>query len=160
MHIWTKVAWRKYLADYSVRRTGICFRYDKTVDPEVKRACLQFALWLRSQYYFPLRITVYVKKAATIRTKDGDNVVGCFFEPDSYLDEPYIRLATGDYDSLVHDRGKDNALADILSTLAHELTHYYQWINSIPLTPMGRERQASQYARIIMAEYALTCEHP
>lgn len=160
MHIWTIHNWEKNLQSDISRRTGLRFRYDQNVPPEVKRACSQFAIWLRTEYYFPLRVVVYVKGAKTIRTKDGDHVVGSFFEPFSYSDEPYIRLATGDYEELVSAWGKDRALASILLTLAHELTHYYQWINHIPLTPIGRERQASRYAEFIIDEYASTREHP
>lgn len=152
--------WKKNLQDDISRRTGIRFRYDRTVHPEVKRACSQFAIWLRSQYIFPLRVLVYVKGAKTIRTKDGESVVGSFFEPFSYLDEPYIRIATGDYDELSSNLGQDNALASILLSLAHELTHYYQWINDVQLTPIGRERQANRYSNYIIDEYSLTREHP
>ncbi len=160
MHIWTIEDWSKNLAEDSLRRTGVRFRYEKTVPAEVKRACSQFAHWLRSEYYFPLRVVVYVKGTKTIRTQDGENVVGSFFEPYSYLDEPYIKIATGDYDELVSDLGNDNALASILLSLAHELTHYYQWINDIQLTPIGRERQAARYANYIIDEYSLTRDHP
>lgn len=38
--------------------------------------------------------------------------------------------------------------------MAHELTHYFQWINALKLTPIGRERQANAYARYITDEYA------
>ena len=160
MHIWTSNNWEKFFQPNYVRRTGIRFRYEKTVDPEVKGAFSRFAKWLRAEYCFPLRVTVYVKGTKTIRTKDGDSVVGSFFEPFSYLDEPYIRTATGDYDELVSNLGKDNALASILLTLAHELTHYYQWINRIELTPKGRERQATAYSHYIIDEYSGTREHP
>ena len=78
MHIWTITDWEKNLPDNSLRRTGLRFRYDRNTHPEVKRACLQFAIWLRTQYYFPLRVVVYVKEAKTIRTKDGDHVAGSF----------------------------------------------------------------------------------
>ena len=160
MHIWTINEWEKNLQNDTSRRTGIRFRYEKTVHPEVKRVCSQFAIWLRTQYYFPLRVVVYVKGTKFIKTKDGENVVGSFFEPFSYLDEPYIRIATGDYGELTHIWGDDNALASILLSLAHELTHYYQWINNIQLTPIGRERQATRYANYILDEYSLTREHP
>ena len=160
MHIWTINDWEKNLQKDNSKRTGLRFRYDRDVHPEVKRACSQFAIWLRTQYYFPLRIIVYVKGTKLIRTKDGDRVVGSFFEPFSYADEPYIRIATGDYNELMSDLGNDNALASILFTLAHELTHYYQWINNIQLTPIGRERQATRYANYIIDEYSLTKEHP
>lgn len=160
MHIWTIDDWEKNLQNSASRRSGLRFRYDRDVHPEVKRACSQFALWLRRQYCFPLRIVVYVKGTKTICTKDGDNVVGSFFEPFSYSNEPYIRIATGDYRELMNELGKDNALASILLTLAHELTHYYQWINSIQLTPMGRERQATRYSNYIIDEYSSTRDHP
>ena len=160
MHIWTINDWEKNLPKESARRVGLRFRYERGVHPEVKGACAQFAAWVRTQYYFPLRVIVYVKDAKTIKTKDGDRVVGSFFEPFSYFDEPYIRIATGDYDELVSNLGNDDALASILFTLAHELTHYYQWINNISLTSIGRERQATQYANYIMYEYSLTREHP
>ena len=48
----------------------------------------------------------------------------------------------------------------ILLTIAHELTHYFQWINALKLTPIGQERQATKYARYILDEYAETREHP
>ena len=160
MHIWTITDWKTNLDSDANRRTGLRFRYDKSVDPEVRRACIQFGRWLRSEYYFPLRVPVYVKGSKTIHTKNGENVVGTFFEPFSYSIEPYIRIATGDYEILKEARGKDNALATILASLAHELTHYYQWINNIQLTPIGRERQATSYSHYIIYEYSLTREHP
>lgn len=160
MHIWTLEDWKSNLQPDAHRRTGLRFRYDKTVHPEVKRACSQFASWLRTEYYFPLRVVVYVKGTKKLKTKDGDFAVGTFFEPFSYSDEPYIRIAAGDYEDLFAKSGKDNALASILSTLAHELTHYYQWINNIQLTTIGLERQATMYAHYIIDEYASTRDHP
>lgn len=158
--VWTSIDWVKNLQNNDNRRSGIRFRYDKTVHPEVKRAFMQFANWLRTQYSFPLRVVVYVKGAEMIRARDGENVVGTFFEPFSYADEPYIRVATGDYIELAEQSGKDNALASILWSLAHELTHYYQWINNVKLTDVGKERQASKLANQIIDEYSLTREHP
>ena len=91
---------------------------------------------------------------------DGNNAVGTFFEPFSYSVEPYIRIATGDYAELKIKIGRDNALATILKTIAHEITHYYQWINNIQLTTIGRERQATIYSNYIVDEYSMTREHP
>lgn len=152
--------WESILLNDTPRRNGIRFRYGKTVHPEVKRAFTQFALWLRTRYSFPIRVVVYVKGEKIIRAKDGENVVGTFFEPFSFMDEPYIRIATGDYNEMASTLGKDDALASILLSLAHELTHYFQWINNIQLTPTGRERQATRYANYVIDEYALTHEHP
>lgn len=155
---WLLEDWRSVLP--VDRRTGLRLRFDRAVDEEVRGACLRFAAWLRKRYEFPLRVPVYVKSSARIRTMDGDFVVGSFFEPDNYEQEPYIRLAAGDYEELSNKRGRDDALASILTSFAHELTHYFQWINDLPLTDMGRERQATVYAHRLLAEYAETCNHP
>ncbi len=160
MHIWTINKWEKNLKDIENRRVGLYFRFEKTVNPEVREACIRFAKWLRYEYYFPLRVPVYVKAKKSVKTKTGENVIGIFFEPFSCLDEPYIKIAVGDYDELKKEIGRDAALATILCSIAHEITHYYQWINNIQLTEIGRERQATQYSRFIVDEYSTTCEHP
>ncbi len=159
MHIWTINNWEKFLNGHDNRR-GLRFRYDSNVNSEVKNACKCFAEWLRSEYVFPLRVQVYIKDKIRIQTMDGDNVVGSFFEPFDYSVEPYIRIATGDYDDLKISIGRDNALATILVSIAHELTHYFQWINNLQLTSIGRERQATQYSHFIVDEYATTRDHP
>ena len=160
MHIWTIEDWEKNLDSIENRRTGLRLRFDPVVDPEVRTAVKTFCVWLRREYYFPLRVPVYVKGARRIMTRDGDLVCGSFFEPDDYGTEPYVRIAAGDYAELLAEIGRDDALASILSTLAHELTHYFQWINGLELTERGRERQATQYAKYILSEYAGTRELP
>ena len=78
MHIWTIEDWEKVLDDDENRRTGLRFRYDADVDTEVKEACKRFAKWLRSEYYFPLRLPVYVKGKEYVKAIDGEHVVGTF----------------------------------------------------------------------------------
>ncbi len=160
MHIWTMDKWKNILADTPDRRTGIRIRVEPSVDDEVRSACKNFVRWLRSEYDFPLRIPIYVKSAPNLITLDGDQAVGTFFEPFNHSVEPYIRIATGDYQTLKRSIGRDHALASILLTMAHELTHYYQWINGIELTDIGMERQAARYAHSIVDAYAETREHP
>lgn len=160
MNIWTINKWKNYLNDTPNRRTGLRIRIESSVDEEVKLACKNFICWLRTEYTFPLRVPIYVKASKYLITLDGDKAVGTFFEPFDYSVEPYIRISTGDYESMKQSIGKDNALASILLSIAHELTHYYQWINNIELTPIGMERQATHYAHLIVDEYALTREHP
>lgn len=87
-------------------------------------------------------------------------VSAVFFEPSNYYDEPYISIAIGDYDELLEQFGRDNAIAAVLRTVAHELTHYFQWINNIELTEIGYERQAVRFADLIVGAYAQTREHP
>lgn len=161
MHIWTIRKWEKfYDLSNPNHRTGVRLKFDKSIDPEVRRACKEFLLWLRKEYFFPIRVPIYIKASRRIKAMDGDMVVGTFFMPDNRNDEPYIRIATGDYDELVRKWGKKNALASTLFVMAHELTHYFQWINDITLTPIGEERQATNYSNFIVWDYAETREHP
>lgn len=156
--VWLLKRWKDVLPEN--RRTGLRFRFDASVDSEVRAACLNFAAWLRKEYAFPLRVPVYVRASRRIRTADGDLVTGSFFELFRYEDEPYIRIAAGDYAELLAKSGRDDALCAILTCLAHELMHYFQWINALPLTDRGRERQASVYARRILDLYSQTRDHP
>ena len=161
MHIWTLDKWEKfYNISDSKHRTGARLKFDKDVDPEVKRACKEFLIWLRKEYFFPIRVPIYVKAAEQIKAKDGEMVSGTCFLPFDMHKEPYIRISAGDYYELKNKRGKDNALAAILGSIAHELTHYFQWVNGLEYTLIGEERQATQYVRYILYEYAETREHP
>lgn len=161
-HIWTLDNWEKKIDITDKKhRTGLRLRFDKEVDNEVRRACKEFAAFLRKEYFFPIRVVVYVKRTRRILSIDGEAVVGTFWRVDDDYDiEPHIRLAAGDYGELYKRWGKDRTLTSILLTFAHELTHYFQWINELHLTQIGAERQATVYARYILDEYAETREHP
>ena len=162
MHIWCLEKWKRNIQTTKEgQRTGLRLKIDKSVDCEVRRACKEFAAFLRKEYFFPLRVVVYIKNNSKITAMDGDKVYGTFWcMDDDYTIEPYIRIAAGDYIELCEKWGRDSALTAILLTIAHELTHYFQWINSLELTPIGQERQATKYARYILDEYAETREHP
>ena len=160
LHLWTLNNWEKNYLNSECVRTGIRLNFDKGVNLEVKRACKEFCKWARKSYYFPIRIPVYIKSSAKIKAMDGEYVSATFFEPYDRYDEPYIRVSTGDYEDMLKKRGQDNALAAILRSIAHELSHYYQWINDVKLTEVGEERQAKSYADFILNEYAETREHP
>ena len=152
--IWISEKWTKNDKLLQGRqRTGLRLRIDATVDPEIKTTFKELAKWLRERFYFPIRVPVYIKASDRIIARDGDLCVSVFFEPDEYTVEPYIRIATGDYRELVKTRGTLQARIAILLPIFHELTHYYQWINAVKLTEIGKERQAARYANDLMEEY-------
>lgn len=135
-------------------------RIDPDVHPEVRRSCLEFARWLRREYYFPVRVPIYVRNIDRLKCRDGDWAYGTFFGPDDLTQEPYIRIAVGGYEDLEQAWGQESALTAILKTISHELTHYFQWVNQLDLTDIGRERQATIYSRFILDEYAEIRERP
>ena len=162
MHIWTINKWTKYYnPNDKDHRSGLRLRFDADVNEEVKRACKEFCIWLRKNYYFPIRVPVYIKSSAQIKSLDSEYCSATFFGPYDKHIEPYIRVSTGEYEKSLKKNGKDDTLAAILCSISHELTHYFQWINDINLTDIGIERQASSYAKFLVYEkYADIREHP
>ena len=159
-HIWTIWDWEKNInLDDDNHRTGLIFRFDREVDTEVHRACKEFAAYIRREYFFPVRISVSFKNQKKVKSKDGNLLSSTFFEPISYKEKSYIYIAVGDYDDLRLKYGKESALGAILLRVSYELTFYFQWINGLKLTPIGRKRQATMYSRYIMDEYSEIKEH-
>ncbi|WP_312473351.1 DUF2750 domain-containing protein [Neobacillus sp.] len=110
-------------------RSGLRKRSEKGVNENVRQACLDFAVWLRLNMDFPIRVVVYLKKDYQIKTIDTKELVSAtFFAPFEKSVEPYIRVATGDFEELVSETGDENAIFAILNSMAHEITHYQQWI--------------------------------
>jgi hypothetical protein len=138
-------------------RQGLRIRCEQGVHPEVRRACLEFASWLRKEFEFPIRVVVYLKKDYQIKSEfDKELVSATFFGPFDKRQEPYIRVSTGDYLELLVENGLDDALAAILGSIAHELGHYYQWIDDLELDEEGAENN-SEY---MLDLYAQTRDHP
>lgn len=154
MHIWYLDDWKNYIdIQKENHRTGLRLRFEKEVDSQVRAFCIRFAKWVRKEFFFPIRLNVYIKADYRIKAMDGEYVVGTFWRPVDYNEEPYVRLATGDYQELKQKRGEEQAMWAILRTFAHELTHYMQHINGLELTPIGEERQATMYMDYILWDY-------
>lgn len=156
---WLNDNWKKYYNNTTIRG-GVYLRFEVNVNNDVKCALKKFMKWIRNNYAFPIRLPIYVKCSEYVRTRDGDLVVGSFFEPNDYFVEPYIRMSTGDYIHLLKSYGRDDALASIIYTLSHEITHYYQWINRLNLTIFEREKQADYYGDYILHLYANYVDSP
>ena len=140
------------------RREGIRLRFEKDVCPEIREECIQFVQWLRKEYQFPMRVVIYVKSAEQIKALNGEMVSATFFGPYDLMQEPYIKVATGDYEENAERWGKEDALRANLCSIAHELTHYYQWIKRHEEWASGErtdyfERQALYYAEKIVEDY-------
>ena len=57
-----------------------------------------------------------------------EQVSASIFIPDNERFNVLIRVSTGDYLSTVQNDGYRVAVCSILESIAHELTHYYQWV--------------------------------
>ena len=124
--------------------------------PDVRNAIVCFAQWIRTEHYFPVRCPVYLSPHEQLTTIDGSVATASFFAPWDACVEPYIRIATGDYQPPRLRRKRNDALAGYLHSLAHELVHYWQWVESGDTT----ERGVIVRANSIVAAYALTTDNP
>jgi hypothetical protein len=86
----------------------------------------------------------------------GDWVSASFFAPWSRRQEPYIRIATGDYAAMEVRRGRDSALAAFIVSLSHEVIHYHQWVASGRMTEAG----TAAGARSMLHRYMKSVDHP
>jgi len=75
VHIWTLENWKYNFTNIQSRRSGLRFRFTPDVNTEVRGACLKFGKWLRKEYFFPIRVPVYVKGKKYIKAMDGDMVL-------------------------------------------------------------------------------------
>ena len=124
--------------------------------PAVRAALLRYASWLRSQLEFPVRVPVYLLAGKSVRTVDGRLGSASIFLPWNRKVEPYIRIATGDFQELRRAHGRDNALAAYLSSLSHEIVHYRQWVE----TGRSWEEGVVTKAKRLVDRYARTVDHP
>jgi hypothetical protein len=136
-------------------RTGLRIRGQRG-HTAVREALKRFARWLRQEYNFPIRVPVYLNQHRLFVTVEGEEVTASFFAPYDRSIEPYIRIATGDYDDLVNELGRDNALAAYICSLAHEIIHYQQWITDGRTSEEGTEEQAVALLR----RYSQTVDVP
>jgi len=136
-------------------RTGLRIRGQRG-HASVREALKQFARWLRGEYDFPIRVPVYLNQHRRFVTIEGEEGTASFFAPDDSNIEPYIRIATGDYDDLVVESSKYDALASYICSLAHEIIHYQQWI----LDGCTSEEGVEEEAVAILRRYAKSVAKP
>ena len=117
---------------------------------------MRYAKWLRCHYEFPIRVPVYLSPHEEIVTMHGRKVCASFFAPWDRKEEPYIRMATGDYPAMKKERGRDNALASIINSLSHEVVHYQQWVETGEIW----ERGVGVKATAMLRRYARDVDRP
>lgn len=125
-------------------------------DSEVADALIRYASWLRKKHRFPVRVPVYLLPGENFVTSEGKTVVSSFFAPLDPAQEPYIRIATGDYQGLKRREGRDNALAAFITSLSHDLIYYWQWLE----TGNTWERGVSGKAVRMLRAYERSVAHP
>ena len=152
MNPWKCQKWVDFYSHGNMVRSGLRMHYCKDINSKLKMFFADFVKWLRKND-FPMRVNVYLKETKYVKSLDGESVSATFFGPYDRLQEPYITISVGDYNDLVAKQDDFNALCNNIASLAHELTHYFQWLNDFSLSQEQEERQARYYAKKIVYSY-------
>ena len=122
---------------------GISFHYQKGIEEELKQKYILFAKWLRENYVFPVHLNIYVLNCEQVRLRSGQMAYGSFRWYSART--PNIRVPSAIEPELLREYTKDEIYEQILSSLVHELTHYYQWVLGLEQSNAVSERQANYY---------------
>ncbi len=122
---------------------GISFRYEAGIDPALRELYIRFAKWLRKTYVFPVHVRVSVLNRERVRLKNGADAYGSFrWYPRR---PPNIRIPSKIEPHLYAQFSMEELYEQVLSSLVHELTHYYQWYLDLEQSNAVSERQANHY---------------
>ena len=143
--------WEKFEIKHHTKNQGISLHFEDGVDQTLKSKYLSFARWLRKNYAFPVHIHVYIINAEKIRLQNGHLAYGSFrWFPKR---TPIIRVASAIEEDLLNKYTPEEIYEQILSSLVHELTHYYQWVLGLEQSNSTSEHQANYYRYRVIWQY-------
>ena len=136
----------------SANNDGLRCKYSIGFDEQTKTKVNEFVKFIRRNYYFPIRLNVeFFDKTHFLTQADGHKFYGIFYDGDSSKNiYPKICIA-----SRVTER---NLIEDVLFSIAHEITHYYQWyfLEDNERTDRSLEIEANKWAKYILYSYLET----
>ena len=109
-------------------RNGLRIRCSSDVNFKIKGISIEFGKWLRKKYKFPNRVVIYIRNSYIYKTKQNSEFTASFFAPYNRESGSFIRIKVGQYK--LQDDMEENSemLMLVLESIAHEITHYQQWI--------------------------------
>ena len=133
----------------SAKETGIRCVFSKGFNEVTKNEIKQFIKFIRANYYFPIRVKIMFDNTTHfISQTDGHKYYGVFFDGDADIKTyPEIYIAA--------KQTERNSIEDILFSVAHELTHYYQWyfLEDEKRTDRSLEIEANKWTKYILHTY-------
>ena len=148
MNIWQQFEKRP---DKDIKDQGISFHYEKGIELVLKKQYVDFSGWLRKNYCFPVHINIYILNQEKVKLSSGVWAYGSFrwFENRP----PRIKIPSKIEYDLLSEYTYDEIYEQILSSLVHELTHYFQWVLRLEQSNAVSERQANYYRYRIIDKY-------
>lgn len=143
---------KNYYKD-SAKASGIRYQfyeYGIVFDTGTKEGIEKFIAFLRENYYFPIRLNILFCNTHVFHHRiDHHAYYGAFYSMDDEKRKVYPRISIA---AKVTDH---HTLKDILFTLAHEITHYYQWyfLEEDQRSSRSLEIEANKWAKYILDMY-------
>lgn len=148
MNLWQRFEIKRGL---TMENRGISFHYEAGIDAELKKEYERFGRWLRKNYCFPVHIHVYILNCERVKLRNGNMAYGSFrWFPKR---PPYIRIPSAIEADLMEEYTPEEIYDSMLSSLVHELTHYYQWVSAFEQSDAVSERQANYFRYRIVDKF-------
>ena len=136
---------------------GIYLRFAKGVDIGLKKKIQAFCRWVRRNYVFPIKLNIFISDAPYIvNSQTGEKVSATIFLPDD-RSNPLARISTGNYLKDIERIDLFSADCNVLASIAHEITHYFQWWKADSPNAKLDESQARRKAKQIVYRYIDYC---
>ena len=154
--LWIERCERNLYLD-SAPATGLRVRYQEGLKSDLLADVKTLVAYLRKHYYFPIRCNIMISSHITYRSEvDGHKYVGVFYDNKNACPNRMI------YPQIFVCGGTDekHCMDDVLVTLLHELSHYFQWyfMEDGRRTDRSLEMEANKWAYYVMGCYRL--QHP
>jgi len=153
--MWIERKNKQYYLDS--KKKGLRVRYSTITlpDPNLKMIISSFINRLTTQYFFPIRCNVIIKPSPYFISRDEKKIrsYGDFYYYEDSIDKtPFIWIASGKYYT---SKNKRRNIENILFTIAHELTHYFQWYfyEYENRSDRSLEIEANMWARYLVNEF-------
>ena len=132
---------------------GLRLHFDSSVNAYERKECVRFCTWLRKQFFFPIRIFLcFITQKSFRHIDDGHTYYGIFYSNEQCKRKTYPRIFVASKMQSTDDRDF------VLFTIAHELTHYFQWFfyEDMHRTNRSLEIEATRWAKYLLQQYLNT----
>ena len=149
--MWIDKQEKKQYSDCPVH--GLRLKFYEGISQTEKEDCLKFCNWLRKNYWFPIRIRLdFIPQKKFRDPQDGHYYYGIFYSNKESRRKIYPRIFIA---TQIKNQSERN---NVFFTVAHELTHYYQWYfyEDERKSIRSLEISANKWAYYILSEYQET----
>ena len=121
---------------------------ERGIDKELRHKFIVLSKRLRKNYVFPTQLSIYIVNSEKVTLLSGKMAYGSFRWFTNRT--PRIKIPAAYEKAELEKYGKDELDIMILSSLIHELTHYFQYCEKAEQSKAASERQANHYRYLIL----------